>query len=233
MIKFSKITWLAIALIIAVCATGFFVYQWWQVKGELGRQIAQNENLTKQIDELQKQVEELKAAKEKIIDETADWKTYRNEKFGFEIDYPTVGWEFTEGEITHPHVFSICKEQEDKKKFRFCIYGEIWPALKECFNYNCEYFITNAYRCFLRETYPSAVRFKKEIILTPTVKGCKTIRNFPGEGITVFFPLKRMTVNGPELRLVLLLTYYKDAIHTHKEIETFEKVVSTFRFIEE
>lgn len=39
MINSSKTTWLVIVLVIALCATGVFIYQWWQTKGELAKQI--------------------------------------------------------------------------------------------------------------------------------------------------------------------------------------------------
>lgn len=103
MINFSKkTTLLSILLVVFLITAGVFAFQWWQVKGELGKQIEQNENLAKQvnklqaeIDKLKKEVEELKVS-EGIIEETAGWKIYRNEKYGFEIRFPSVGkWDFT------------------------------------------------------------------------------------------------------------------------------------------
>ncbi|PIU98516.1 hypothetical protein COS61_01070 [Candidatus Wolfebacteria bacterium CG03_land_8_20_14_0_80_40_12] len=95
MVNLSKINWLTIVLVIAICIAGVFVYQWWQAKGELTRQIGQNENLMKQVDELQKEIgklekeiEELKISEEKAIEKTAGWKTYKNEFHRFEIKYP-------------------------------------------------------------------------------------------------------------------------------------------------
>lgn len=109
MTNFSKTIWftptpkilawgLIIFLIIFIIAAGFFAYQWRQVQGELIKQIEQNENLIKQasdlqieIDKLQKEIEGLKVSKEtkeEVIDETTEWKTYRNEERGFEIKYP-------------------------------------------------------------------------------------------------------------------------------------------------
>lgn len=88
---FLKTTWPIILVIILFLAAGFFAFQWWQAKEELARQTEQNENLTKQIDELRKEMEKLKSAQGKITDETAGWKTYRNEKQGFEIKFPPLG----------------------------------------------------------------------------------------------------------------------------------------------
>lgn len=90
-INFSKTTLLLILLVIFIITSGISAYQWWQVKGELVKQIAENENLTKQvnkleaeIDKLQKEIEELKTAKR----ETTNWKNYRNKEYGYEVKYP-------------------------------------------------------------------------------------------------------------------------------------------------
>jgi len=96
MISFSKTTtWLILFLIIFFLIAGFFTYQWWQVRGKLGKRIEQNEGLRKRVGELQKEIGELKITEE-VTDETADWKTYRNERYGFEIDYPATAWEIEE-----------------------------------------------------------------------------------------------------------------------------------------
>ena len=71
MINFSKTTLLSIFLAVFVIAAGFFAYQWGQIKGELGKQIEENENLAKQVEELQKEIEELKSA-QVIKDATVD-----------------------------------------------------------------------------------------------------------------------------------------------------------------
>jgi len=131
MINFSKTNWLTIVLIVTVCATGFFAYQWWQVKGELVKKIEENESLIKQVDKLQKEIEELKVAEgeiikkvEKVTDEIIEWKTYRNKVSGFEIKYPK-DWKI---DIIDPqHSIDFTKETP-QEKIRFAIginlYGE-------------------------------------------------------------------------------------------------------------
>lgn len=81
---FSKTSWLAMVIIVFIIIAGFFAFQWWQAKGELGKKIDENESLIKQIEKLQKEIEKLKVVKE----ETTGWKAYRNEEYGYEVKYP-------------------------------------------------------------------------------------------------------------------------------------------------
>jgi len=98
MMNFSKTTLLSILLVIFFLAAGFFIYQWWQIKGELVKQIEQNENLKNQvaelqaeIDRLQKEVEELKTS-QAIEDKTI-------EKKKAEVTITTDKAEYRQGEI--------------------------------------------------------------------------------------------------------------------------------------
>jgi len=77
MVNFSKTTLLIILLVIFLLAAGFFAYQWWQIKGELARQIEQNENLKNQIAELQKEIEKLKISQPGEITITTDKTEYK------------------------------------------------------------------------------------------------------------------------------------------------------------
>ncbi len=64
--SFSKI-WIVVILIILV-GGGILAWQYWAVPKE--------------------EMPEVKTPEEIIEDETADWDTYRNEEYGFEIKYP-------------------------------------------------------------------------------------------------------------------------------------------------
>lgn len=55
--------------------------------------------------------------RKKIKDETAKWKTYRNEEYGFEIKYPK-GWKYTEGSQIKP----------DARGHYIVAFGKIVPA---------------------------------------------------------------------------------------------------------
>lgn len=117
MTNFSKTTtWLTVLVVIFIIVAESFAYQWWQTKGKLAKKIEENENLIKQvnelqaeIDRLQTEIEELKISEEKIKDETAGWRTYRNEKQGFEIKFPSE-WNYfvSEDKIKNDHgIFHI------------------------------------------------------------------------------------------------------------------------------
>ena len=105
MINFSKTTLLSTLLIIFLLAIGFFAFQWWQVKGELRKQIEQNENLMKQVNELQKEIEELKTGRAIEDEIIKDGKT--------KVTITTDKTEYRQGE----KVKIIIKNNTDKKIF--------------------------------------------------------------------------------------------------------------------
>lgn len=117
-------------------SAGLFGYQWQQAKSDLEKQIGQNENLIKQINELQKEIEELKISKEeKTTDETDNWKIYKNEQQGFEIKFPLTGeWDYDIriDERTDLAFFDgFFKTQEEKSDLKFIIrknlFSEVTP----------------------------------------------------------------------------------------------------------
>lgn len=63
-------------LVFLIIVSGVFVYKWQQIQKELVKQVEQNTNLTKQIDELQKEIEELKiiAGEVTIVTDKTEYK---------------------------------------------------------------------------------------------------------------------------------------------------------------
>jgi len=214
----------------------------------LGRQVKENESLIEQIGKLQKEIEEFKKAEEKITDETVGWKTYRNEVYGFEIDYPaTASWKFTEfyagqHEKINPtdgFFFELCKKG-------FCIHFHSFPLggcgiyfcpIKKDCEFSCKKLMDYIYEC--TGTIIKVMNFKEEIATDFGINGCRGEGGFPEEIIAVFFPLKTIDyASDAFLALFYYLEYLPDqGIYTTEnygpeEIETFNRIASTFRFIE-
>ena len=242
MINFSKTTLLSILLIIFFLAAGFFAYQWWQIKGELARQIEQNENLKNQIaeleeeiDRLQREIKELKTAKEEAIIEPADWKTCRNNYYGFEIDYPIKGWKVELLEEKNP-VFWIGKElnktEKDEEEFyQFYIKGSIEFVDPECYKYPWRKEIRpEILQCLIN--YPFGLKVEKEVITDYGVRGLRGKGGGVGYGRIegVVFPLPKPQEEN--FYPILLINYDLDTHYTEREIGVFNKIVSSFRYIE-
>jgi hypothetical protein len=69
--------------------------------------------------------EDIKKEEEKIQDEIADWKTYRNEEYGFEVKYPE-NWQVDENAIIgSPDAEGISFEKPEKWGFNFYNFGKV------------------------------------------------------------------------------------------------------------
>lgn len=178
---------------------------------------------------------------EEKTDEVAGWKTYEDKKCGFKLDYPAVGWRFEKslslwlGEYVSKE-FTLWQEDEENQKDKFFIYGDIFVLTPECFDYSCKKIVENNSQCFYQQG-PS-VDYEGEIITDAGIKGCqKTIRllkGSPEERTFVIFPLRQVFKAHPQRRAVLILSYYSNhPPYSQEEIEIFNQVVSTFRFVEE
>jgi len=230
MINLSKTICLITLLIVFIIITGLFAYQWWQVKGELAKQIDENVNLIKKIDDLQRELEQLRVPEEKIPDETSGWKTYRNEIYGFKIDYPAVGWKIEEGYLRGalPFYFNLYKSD----LLHFYIKGRIWFMAPLCENLSWKEIINNIYKCTEEQIY--GMSLEKEITTNAKVKGYQVkLMNARGEMKGGFFPISGVKWETGEeaLRACILFTYYLKPEPDLEEIKVFDHVISSFRFI--
>lgn len=165
--------------------------------------------------------EELPSA---IVEETADWKVYRNEKYGFEVKYPPHYSPKETLEDKSIVSFGILKPSPVTGKPMHSPYLVIW-ALNNPKNYTLEKFY-NFYS--LRENnelmeeevgkqvYPY---YKESDSIEPIeINGISAVEFWVGDHW-------RMTISIP----------YKDKIfeiHGTKEEEIFNQTLSTFRFLE-
>lgn len=163
----------------------------------------------------------------------SNWKTYRNEEYGFEIDYSAIGWEFKESSRGGPYLFSLCRQKNrgQRKKETFCILATIEWLSSECFDYNWKEIMENAYVCFMEQIYD--VHFEKEITTDFGAKGYQGRRfpGRPGEIVGVFFPIPIELKEGDFGRPIFFLKYYLNSNYGREEIEAFNQMLSTFRFI--
>jgi hypothetical protein len=78
--NFSKI-WIIVVIAVFAVA-GVFCWQYFDTQKE-------NEILNEEITELEQSEEQIEEREVLVKNEIADWKTYRNEEYGFEIKYPS------------------------------------------------------------------------------------------------------------------------------------------------
>ena len=66
---------------------------------------------------------EVKVSEKTITDETANWKTYRNEEYGFEVKYPS-NWQLsTIKNDDDSESFSLSPANETDNRYQFIIQG--------------------------------------------------------------------------------------------------------------
>jgi len=182
-------------------------------------------------------------------DATGDWQTYKNESYGFEIDYPKVGWEFTEHSAAGPTLFGVCSldyvwgELED----RVCMYGTIEIIDHLCNELSWQEIMDNIYDCTDQQV--KLMDLKKEITTNFGAEGyeVKAMIN-PSDELRGFaFPTDKKLLDPredlpPSYPFVLIrysITVYEESSGEYspikyrpEDIEVFERMISTFKFVE-
>jgi len=168
-----------------------------------------------------------RGVKENQVINTSNWKTYRNEKYGFEIDYPN-DWKTVRYEDDRFVIYK--KSLENRRNFAIgvttevvdCYYDAEWKAELE----------PKVFKCF-DEAFGLSATYK-EIKTTYGVKG------FLGEGggalygpikAAVFALPRKKTVRGQVWFIIAVIYYRLDTDYTLKDLEIFNQVVSSFRYI--
>lgn len=199
-----------ILIIIGVLALGGGVWYWQQ----------------QELQKLQKQAEEFVQPTQQqnnATDETADWKTYRNEKYGFEVEYPS-SWHFDPfGLLSMNGPFSLTSLPRSA-------YGE-GGALP---NGGAEVTIWNT-TSSLSELINNDLRGGQVI--------SRNLFDVAGRSVTRIVYRIQFTPIYVERVVVLylpkderlykfILTYYENDPKEVEFTETFEKILSTFKFID-
>ena len=253
---FSKIWIVVIVVILLSSVGGFFVWQWWNWKLAPNKNCQQandcvatcgcgciNKNskcelplgLRISCEGFECECINNKCVKKQIEiskDETADWQTYRNEEYGFEVKYPNA-WGFVKDSDTKIH-FDV--EKNDEAKIYYTseadnIYIEVYPSLDSLPYYKKE----GNFQIWLahitgheEEPYQSWIEQKDYFGPFRYIK-----RLFVGsenyEGIVL-----EENVHISRIENVFLIhnsVFYRISVDVDKTGE-FDQMLSTFRFVE-
>ncbi len=248
-LKEGKTNWKYILIVVILAflvGGGILGYCWWTAKQEIP--------LTKfpEIKKPEKIVEPEKVTE----DETADWQTYRNEEYGFEIKYPNnyeTKEEFSVSPITEQEI-SLTEDPYIKTKWRLArpvqiltgleITSPLFPPegakIEIAVHNNPDNLSLNQWLDLLSEAYEGYGAGDREIVSILRIKSIKGWYGCCGKCVNgVFIPKGDKVYN---LGLSGFLGFHPDYVgyYGHSEEDDcylgdesiFDQMLSTFRFLE-
>jgi len=212
-----------IAIILIAIIAGGVVYFWQSASFAKEKQQLQQmiQNLQNQITQLQNQIN-------KPADPTVDWQTYRNAKYGFEIQYPKNWQAEILSSSAQSAVFGIPNSTKSEL-FQYLLNKQLSfnaEAGSEG-NVNIRILTTlepeQTINKYYEQTIQSTAYQKKDI----TIGGQKAVKYYDFGTGPAYFELILVTKDNKEWAFII---YH--LLDTEIEIKEIDQILSTFKFIE-
>jgi hypothetical protein len=226
--SFSKI-WIIIILVVFI-AGGILAWQYFGIPKEETPEEKVPEGVTEKLEEV-------------VKDETANWKTYRNEEFGFEIKYPSTlklssmgpnleqqkleRGETISGTVQPSYDTIVFSDEDDKEQFRVEIFHPYKKDISEK-NYGSLHLFG---RCDLRwEFHPTSIQ----------TKNINNIKILEVKGKELGPPYKKIPTllgcyyfkNHTENLIVLSTDDFENQLDFEKVDSVLRKIISTLFLFE-
>jgi len=179
---------------------------------------------------------EEKAPEEIVEDETANWKTYRNEEYGYEIKYPPIDWKVKDEFDGSSGVFLFFREANEEDVI-FCFFiGCPAPAISIVFQSydNVESFWLWEIIEEKPERKPPLEgafekELKKEVVFIGNRKITKVDATDPASpGWQSWY----YVFDSPKIESLIIFHYYTNEKEPISYEFIVEQMLSTFRFLE-
>ncbi|MEK7187385.1 MAG: hypothetical protein AAB691_00885 [Patescibacteria group bacterium] len=234
-IEWNKVTWysklIALVLFVALPLAGFYLgmmYQEMRDVGHEGRRIVNQLKTDTSTSFDVAQDKSLSINNSQLIIDTANWKTYRSDKYGFEFMYPAE-WKFSEN-LNEGSILLWNYEDKDVKRD---------PPFEDLPGANIEIKITTAnekclgsldFACYEGDSLALFAPDQSEQLVTSTIQvdGIKSLRVDALESYFTVYRYPAIYIGVPYKNYLYRISIMDGG--NKKNFPLFDQILSTFKF---